>query len=281
MWSRNKLSLFEELKRRNVFRATIAYLIVSWVLAQVSDLVLENIGAPTWVMQTILLILALGLPIVIIFSWAYEVTTEGIKREKEVERSGSITHQTGRKLDRIIIVLLVIAAGYFFWESRYSDESSPSGLPVTEQTASAPGAEDASAADPQEEIADEVESQSIAVLPFDNRSNIEEDEFFVEGIHDDLLTNLAKISSLKVISRTSVSRFKDTQLPIPEIATELGVATIMEGAVQRAGNTVRINVQLIDAKTDEHLWAEIFDRELPPRTCLPFRARFHKKLPRS
>jgi len=198
--------------------------------------VLDNIGAPTWVMQTILLVLALGLPLVIIVSWAYEVTTEGIKRETQVERSNSITHQTGRKLDRIIIVLLIIAAGYFFWESRYSDDSSGSESLVTEQTASSTSAEVISAVEPQEESATEADRHSIAVLPFDNRSNLEEDEFFVEGIHDDLLTNLAKISSLKVISRTSVSRYKDTQIPIPEIAKELGVATIMATCRQHGAN---------------------------------------------
>ena len=106
-----------------------------------------------------------------------------------------------------------------------------------------------------------IDRQSIAVLPFDNRSRLEEDEFFVEGIHDDLLTHLARIGPLKVISRTSVG-YKDTEKIDPEIAGELGVAMVMEGAVQRSGNTVRINVQLIDAQTDEHLWAEIFDREL-------------------
>ena len=239
---------------------------------------LDNIGAPTWVMQTILLVLALGLPLVIIVSWAYEVTTEGIKRETQVERSSSITHQTGRKLDRVIIVLLVIAAGYFFWESRYSEDSPGSESLVTEQTASSTPTEVVSAADPQAESATEADSHSIAVLPFDNRSNLEEDEFFVEGIHDDLLTNLAKISSLKVISRTSVSRYKDTQIPIPEIAKELGVATIMEGAVQRAGNTVRINVQLIDAKTDEHLWAEIFDRELTTENLFAIQSEISQKI---
>jgi len=240
--------------------------------------VLDNIGAPTWVMQSILLVLALGLPLVIIFSWAFEVTPEGIKRETKVERSGSIAHQTGRKLDRLIIVLLIIAAAYFFWESRYSDDSPGSESQVSEQTASSTPAEDVSAVDPLAESAAEVDSHSIAVLPFDNRSNLEEDEFFVEGIHDDLLTNLAKISSLKVISRTSVSRYKDTQIPIPEIAAELGVATIMEGAVQRAGNTVRINVQLIDAKTDEHLWAEIFDRELTTENLFAIQSEISQKI---
>jgi len=272
------LSLLGELKRRNVFRAGIAYLIVSWVLAQVADLVLDNISAPDWVMQVILLGLALGFILVIFFSWAFEVTPEGVKRETDVDRSNSITQHTGRKLDRSIIVLLIVAAAYFFWESRYSDSTPPPDQFVSGQTATSTPAEVASAAESGPDSNTKIDPHSIAVLPFDNRSNREEDKFFVEGIHDDLLTNLAKISALKVISRTSVSRYKDTKIPIPEIAKELGVATIMEGAVQRAGNTVRINVQLIDANTDEHLWAEIFDRELTTENLFAIQSEISTKI---
>jgi len=272
------LSLFGELKRRNVFRAGIAYLIVSWVLAQVSDLVLDNIGAPDWVMQSILLVLALGLPLVIIFSWAFEVTPDGIKREADIERSSSITKHTGRKLDRSITVLLIVAVAYFFWESRYSENTPSSDQPEATQPAAVTQVDNTAEPAPTEPTDIEIDPHSIAVLPFDNRSDREQDEFFVEGIHDDLLTNLAKISALKVISRTSVTRYKDTQLPIPEIAEQLGVATIMEGAVQRAGNTVRINVQLIDAQTDEHLWAEIFDRELTTENLFAIQSEISNKI---
>jgi len=249
-----------------VFRVGIAYLIVGWVLAQVADLVLDNISAPPWVMQAIMLVLGLGFLLVIFFSWAFEVTPEGIKRESEVDRSKSITNVTGRKLDRSITILVVVALAYFVWESRIADKSpeSETGSEYVSEQIESPAAitgNEKGTQTPNEAEA-VISRQSIAVLPFDNRSRLEGDEFFVEGIHDDLLTNLARIGSLKVISRTSVLRYKDTEIPIPEIATELGVATIMEGAVQRAGNTVRINVQLIDAQTDEHLWAEIFDREL-------------------
>ena len=272
------MSLFGELQRRNVFRAGIAYLIVGWVLAQVADLVLDNISAPSWVMQVILLGLALGFVLVIFFSWAFEVTPEGIKRESEIDRTTSITHQTGRKLDRSITILLIIAVAYFFWESRYSDNESRSDTFVSQQTASSTPAEDASAAESGVDSIPKIDKHSIAVLPFDNRSNREEDEFFVEGIHDDLLTKLAKIGSLKVISRTSVARYKNTEIPIPEIAKELGVATIMEGSVQRAGNKVRINVQLIDAQTDEHLWAEIFDRELTMENLFAIQSEISNKI---
>jgi len=224
----------------------------------VADLVLENIGAPDWVMQTILLLMALAFPVVVFFSWAYEVTPEGIKRESEIDRSQSLTHLTSRKLDRAIIAVLIIALGYFAWESRFSrpeiaaEQSLPAADAVPHQAAPQAMAEPAPV----------ISKQSIAVLPFDNRSRNAGDEYFTEGVHDDLLTKLAHIGTLKVISRTSVNRYKETGKSIPEIATELGVATVMQGAVQRSGSTVHINVQLIDAKTDEHLWAAIFDREL-------------------
>ena len=247
------MSFIEELKRRNVVRVAIAYIIVAWLIAQVADLVLDNIAAPDWLMQTILLVLGLGLPLALFFAWAFELTPEGIKKEKDVDRTNSITNHTGRKLDYAIIGVLVVALGYFAYD-KFSQSPEPERELVV--------------ADSQEELVTEpvveekISGKSIAVLPFANRSNREEDEFFTEGMHDDLLTHLAKIGSLKVISRTSVLRYKDTEKSIPEIAAELNVATVMEGGIQRSGDQVRINVQLIDAQTDEHLWAEIFDREL-------------------
>ena len=262
------MSFFGELKRRNVVRVAIAYAIVVWLITQVADIVLDAIGAPPWVMQTLMLLLALGFVVAVIFAWAYEVTPEGIKRESEVDRSASITHITGRKLDRVVMGLLVVALGYFIWESRFADRPSPTEEPapvaeVTENEASTV-------------LSTQPKSLSIAVLPFDNRSALPEDAFFAEGMHDDLLTTLAKIGSMKVISRTSVLRYANTTKPIPEIAVELGVAHILEGGVQRAGNQVRINVQLIDAETDEHLWAETFDRELTAENLFAIQSEISK-----
>jgi len=260
------MSLFVELKRRNVFKVAIAYVVVAWLVLQVTDVMIDNIGAPDWVFRVILLVLGIGFPIALLFAWAFEMTPEGIKREHEVDRSQSITRQTGRKLDFIIIGVLVVALGYFVWESRFaSQESAPAAQQVTSSPAAA--ADDTAtipaAAAPAE--------QSIAVLPFANRSTQQEDLFFTDGIHDDLLTQLAKISGLKVISRTSVMQYRDTTKTIPEIARELGVHSVLEGAVQRAGKRIRINAQLIDVDTDEHLWAETFDREMtvekPSATC--------------
>ena len=263
------MSFFAELKRRNVFRVGIAYVVGAWLLIQVADIVFETIGSPPLVMQTLLAVLAIGLPVALFFAWAFELTPEGVKREKEVDRSQSIAPQTGKKLNNTILVLMALAIGYLLFD-KFSAPTQPGSDHFSQQSSSqTTGPGEKSALTPVEAIAQAsnkekptIHRQSIAVLPFDNRSDQKSDEYFVEGMHDDLLTNLARIGSLKVISRTSMTRYKDTEKSIPEIATELGVATIMEGAVQRSGNQVRINVQLIDAQTDEHLWAEIFDREL-------------------
>jgi TolB-like protein/predicted Zn-dependent protease len=247
------MSLFEELKRRNVFRVGIAYIVVAWLVLQVADVVLNNIVAPGWVFQVIMLVLAIGLPLALVFAWAFEMTPEGIKKEKDVDRSQSITPQTGKKLNTTILVLMALAIAYLLFDKF----SAPK--PVSGATVEVAG-EMVAEQDMDAEI--EIPRQSIAVLPFDSRSDRREDEFFAEGIHDDLLTTIAKIGSLKVISRTSVMEYKETTKKIPQIAAELGVAHVLEGGIQRSGNQVRINVQLIAAQTDEHLWAEIFDREL-------------------
>jgi len=265
------MSFFNELKRRNVFRVGIAYAVVSWLVLQVADIVFEAIGTPEWVMQTLLLVLAIGLLFVLFFAWAFELTPEGIKREKDVDRSQSISTRTGRKLDFSIIGLLVLALIYFIWESRFSGQEAAQPVPPAVSAQAEP---EPTGVEPEPEIT----RQSIAVLPFDNRSDQQSDQHFVEGVHDDLLTNLARIGSLKVISRTSVNLYKNSQKSIPQIAEELGVATIMEGAVQRSGNTVRINVQLIDAGTDEHLWAEIFDRELTAENLFAIQSEISQKI---
>jgi TolB-like protein/Tfp pilus assembly protein PilF len=247
----DEMSFFQELKRRNVFRVGIAYAVMAWLVLQVTDVLIDNIGAPHWLFPSILMVLGIGFLLALFFAWAFELTPEGLKREKDVDHGASITRRTGRKLDYTIIGLLVMGMGYFFWESRFAARDDVASKNQDVEVTKPIAAESPSEAEP-----------SIAVLPFDNRSRKAEDEPFVEGVHDDLLTNLARISGLKVISRTSVSQYKNTEMTIPAIAAELGVTTVMEGAVQRSGNTIRINVQLIDAETDEHLWAEIYDREL-------------------
>ena len=243
------MGLISELRRRNVFRVAIAYAVIAWLVAQVAELTFEAFGSPAWVLKTFLAVLVLGFPIVLVFAWAFELTPEGIKLEKDVDRSRSITRQTGRKLDFVIIGVLVLAVGFLLVD-RFRPAGGVGSVAVQVAT------------DSTEEDTTTQLARSIAVLPFDNRSNREEDRFFTDGIHDDLLTTIANIGSLKVISRTSVMQYRDTTKRIPEIAAELGVGTVLEGGIQRSGNQVRINVQLIDAQTDEHLWAEIYDREL-------------------
>ncbi len=251
---------FEELKRRNVVRVGIAYVVIAWVIAQVAELALDSFAAPDWVMKTLLLLLALGLPLALFFAWAFELTPEGIKKEKDVDRSQSITQSTGRKLDRVIIGVLVVALGYFAVDKFLLDSDDASSTPEDEKpelaitsSVAPPAASDAVST---------VDDKSLAVLPFAHRSPNPEDQYFTDGIHDDLLTQLAKQDAFKVISRTSVMEYRSTTKNLKQVGEELGVRHILEGGVQRSGKRVRINVQLIDAQTDEHLWAETYDREL-------------------
>jgi TolB-like protein len=188
--------------------------------------------------------------VILLFAWAFEMTPDGIKRDHEVDRSTSITPQTGKKLDRTIILIMGMALAYFAYDKFIlSDAVSTGAAPASAQLEAA-----------SNEVAEQ--QKSIAVLPLANRSAREEDQYFTDGIHDDLLTQLAKIADLKVISRTSVMRYRDTELPIPEIAKQLGVSTILEGGIQRSGDQIRINMQLIEASTDKHLWAETYDRQM-------------------
>jgi TolB-like protein len=249
------VQVLEELQRRNVVRVAIGYIVSSWLLIQAADLVLENIGAPAWVMQTILLVLALGFPVVLFFSWAYEVTPEGIKRESEVDRSQSITHVTRRKLDKAITAVLIIALAYFAVDKYVLSERPDAVLPqtVAESVVEEPAAPTA---------VDEVIGKSIAVLPFVNMSDDKSSEYFSDGLADTVLHMLAQIRELRVAARTSSFKFRDQALDISEIGTQLNVASVLEGSVQRSGDTIRVTAQLIDVSNGYHLWSGNFDREL-------------------
>ncbi len=231
------MSLFNELKRRNVFKVAGAYIIVAWLLLQISDTLVPALRLPEWFHSGVAFLLILGFPVSIVFAWAFELTPEGLKKEKEVERGQSITGETGKKLNFTIIAVLMVVVVFLLGKVWLGDDSAP----------------------PDTAFADE---KSIAVLPFENRSaDAENAEFFAAGVHDELLTLLSKLGDLKVISRTSVQRL-DQDLSIPEIGALLGVATVLEGQVQRAGDRLRINVQLIRAIEEDHLWATTYDREL-------------------
>jgi TolB-like protein len=248
------LPLFEELKRRNVFRIAVGYIITAWLLLQVVDLVLENINAPDWVMQVFMLALAIGFPLAVFFAWAFEMTPEGIKRESQVDRSQSITPQTGKKLNMAIFVVMALALGYFAYDKFVLSANREAALveaatqTVSEQVAN-------------EELATE-SGQSIAVLPFVNMSADADNEYFSDGISEELLNVLAKVSSLHVASRTSAFAYKGKDLPVSEIARALQVDNVLEGSVRKAGNRVRITAQLIDGRSDKHLWSETYERQL-------------------
>ena len=258
------MSFFAELKRRNVFRVGIAYVVGGWLLLQLTDVLSQLLDLPEVVGRVIVLLVAIGLPVALFFAWAFEMTPEGVKLEKDVDRTRSIAPQTGKKLNSTIIVLMALAIAYLLYD-KFSAPAQPGSDHFSQQTADqSAGAIEKSALTPVEAIAqtEAEEDKSIAVLPFTNRSPDANDAYFTDGVHDDLLTQLAKIDAFSVISRTSVLEYRDTAKNLRQIGEELGVANIMEGAVQRSGNRVRINVQLIDAVSDEHLWAEVYDREL-------------------
>ncbi len=248
------MQLFKELQRRNVFRVAIGYVVSGWLLAQVADLVLENIGAPDWVMQTILLVLALGFPVVLFLSWAYEVTPEGIKRESEVDRIQSTTQVTGRKLDRAITGLLVIALAYFAYDKFVLSGDREAALV---EAAMQSATEQAASTDLSTES-----SKSVAVLPFAALSSGEDDGYFADGLTEEILNSLAALPELLVTARTSSFHFKDLNLPVPEIAATLGVDNVVEGSVRRSGNQLRITAQLIRAADGFHLWSQTYDRTM-------------------
>ena len=241
------MSFFEELKRRNVFRVAIGYVITAWLLLQIVDLVLENINAPDWVMQVFMLALAIGFPLAIFFAWAFEMTPEGVKKESQVDRSSSITPQTGHKLDRSIILILVIALAWFAWD-RFG--SSPSATAPTE----------AQTAPTTETISDQTEvAKSIAVLPFVAMSSGPDDEYFADGLTEEILNSLAQLPELLVTARTSAFSFKGQDINVQEIASALGVKHIVEGSVRRSGERLRVTAQLIRAEDGFHLWSENYD----------------------
>lgn len=254
------MSLFKELKRRNVFKVAIAYAITTWILLQLAEAFGDYLALPEWAPELILLVLVVGFVPALILAWAFELTPSGIRLQKHVPANESITRKTGRKLDYAIIVSLGLSLGYFIWESRFEQKTA-----AVESAKSDTATQEVPVEDSLQPIIvldPNIDKNSIAVLPFANRSTDAEDIYFTDGIHDDLLTQLSRIDAFSVISRTSVMEYRGTTKNLRQIAYELSVANVLEGSVQRAGDRVRINVQLIDAYTDEHLWAEIYDREL-------------------
>lgn len=233
------MSFFKELKRRNVFRVAIAYLISAWIVVQVADLILTSIEAPSWVMKVLLMLMALGFIIALVISWAYEITPEGIKRESEVVRDESITSITAKKLDVItivavfILVVLLLASNYY-----QKPQLPPETIRISEQN-----------------------GNSIAVLPFIDLSQKGDEGYFADGISEEILNVLVRIPKLKVAGRTSSFTFKGRNIDLRKISETLGVNHILEGSVRRSGAKLRITAQLIRGKDGFHMWSETYDRQ--------------------
>ena len=247
------MSFFKELKRRNVFRVGIAYTVASWLLIQVTDIVFPRIGLPDSAVMLVIALLGVGFIPALILAWAFEMTPEGIKKEKDVDRKSSITPVTGRKLDRVIIGILVVALGYFVFD-KFSTQSHAPQATDTVTREETPTAET--------ETQNVSDIKSVAVLPFTSMSSGEDDGYFADGLTEEILNSLARLPELLVTARTSSFHFKDKNMPVPEIAAALGVKHIVEGSVRRSGERVRITAQLIRAEDGFHLWSDTYDRTL-------------------
>ena len=230
---------FAELKRRNVYKVAVAYAVIAWLLIQIATQVFPFFDIPNWGVRLVVFLVALGFPIALLFAWAFELTAEGLKRTENVAPQESIARSTGRKLDFLIIAVLLLVIGALVYQQVRTKPLPPAANTSMVTT-----------------------EKSVAVLPFENRSEEKANAYFADGVQDEILTRLSKIADLKVISRTSTQHYKSSPENLPEIARQLGVAHIVEGSVQKRGDAVRVNVQLIKAANDSHLWAESFDRKL-------------------
>jgi TolB-like protein len=243
-----QVGFFEELKRRNVFRVGIAYLLLAWIAIQVTDTVAPALNLPDWTLAFITWMSIIGFPLALFFAWAFELTPEGLKREKEVDRSQSITRSTGHKINFVVTALLVIAVVFLVVDNYVLDDVDDA----------APVVDSASSENPETAQAYE----SIGVLPFINMSDDPSQDYFSDGIAEELLNALAKLKHLQVAARTSSFAFKGQNQDITEIGDKLKVDTVLEGSVRRSGSRLRITAQLIDVDNGYHLWSETYDREL-------------------
>src|SRR6266513_2216902 len=228
-------NFFAELKRRNVYKVAVAYAVVGWVIAQIATQIFPFLEIPNWVVRLVIVLIAIGFPIALVIAWAFEATPEGIKRTEDVDLVATTRQPRKHTWIFVVIVGATLSVGLFFI-GRYTGRNTAT--------------------------TSELSAKSIAVLPFDNLSRDPDNAFFAEGVQDEILTRLAKVADLKVIARTSTQRFKSTPSDLREIAKQLGVMNILEGSVQKANDQVRVNVQLINALTDAHLWADTYDRKL-------------------
>jgi TolB-like protein/Tfp pilus assembly protein PilF len=234
----NPGNFFAELKRRNVYKVAVAYAVVGWLLVQVATQVFPFFEIPNWGIRLVVLFIVIGFPIALVIAWAFEATPEGIKRTEVADAMPASAGQKKHAWIYIVVIAGAISGALFFLGRYTAGIKAVTGSP------------------------NDISNKSIAVLPFESLSEDKSNVYFAEGVQDEILTRLAKVSDLKVISRTSTQRFKSAPSDLREIAKQLGVANILEGSVQKANDQVRVNVQLINAVTDAHLWAEIYDRKL-------------------
>src|SRR6266513_3183110 len=232
-----------ELKRRKVYRVAVAYAIVAWLLIQAASILFPTFEAPPWVMKVFVTAVILGFPVALILAWAFELTPEGLRRSEEVAPQESKTHKPGSKWTAVIVTAAVLAAALLAFQFVRTRRS-----PAIES--------------PKQTAPTATLDKSVAVLPFENLSSDKENAFFAQGIQDEIITTLSKISGLRVISRTSTARYNSAPENLSEIARQLRVTHVLEGSVQKAGDRVHINVQLIQADNDAHLWAQSYDRQL-------------------
>jgi TolB-like protein len=242
----NSPNFFSELQRRNVYRVAAAYAVVSWLLIQIATQVFPFFEIPNWAVRVVILLLILGFPVALVLAWAFELTSEGIKRTEDISPEKPVGSHAGRKFLAITATAGALALGLFIVQISHQADVKEK---LEAARKSPPGFS--------------VPAKSIAVLPFENLSENKENEFFTSGMQDEILTDLAKVADLKVISRTSTMVYKaGAPRNVREIAQQLGVAHVLEGSIQRSANRVRATVQLIDARTDTHIWAEHYDRDL-------------------
>src|SRR6059058_1646888 len=232
-----------ELKRRKVYRVAVAYAIVAWLLIQAASILFPTFEAPPWVMKVFVTAVILGFPVALILAWAFELTPEGLRRSEEVAPLEPKTRKPGSKWTAVVVIAALLAAALFAFQFV--------------RTRRSPAIEQAKQTAPTATL-----DKSVAVLPFENLSSDKENAFFAQGIQDEIITTLSKISGLRVISRTSTARYNSAPENLPEIARQLRVSNVLEGSVQKAGDRVHINVQLIQADNDAHLWAQSYDRQL-------------------
>ncbi|HKE45460.1 MAG TPA: tetratricopeptide repeat protein [Steroidobacteraceae bacterium] len=243
------MSFYSELKRRNVIRVAVLYAVASWVLLQVGELLFNALGVPPWGVRLLFALLLLGLPLALIFAWVYELTPEGLKREQDVVREASVTAHTARKLDLIVIVLLLCAVGLVVAD-RFRGRAGTASTPAPTSPAAMTMPPSAASA------------VSIAVLPFVNMSEDKANEYFSDGLTEELLNVLANVQGLRVIARTSSFAYKGKDAKIADVAHDLNVDNVLEGSVRKAGVRVRITTQLIRASDSSHLWSETYDRDV-------------------